>query len=321
MVTGPADVGKAASRAYRIAGARLAARSHWPLARVARALADEQRKLDELAVGHIAVRAGLELTYQRMAPTTQHAPRMLALLPGPNFAPWALAALLDTGLSDAETVRDDLVEAHLVEIASAGATGFRHRLHDLVRLLGRERAEREVSRQQRATALPPRLLAASLHLADFARRLCAPATGAAPPNSTATRKRWNTSSRPCCSPRERARPTAPVPRPGRRMCTDCWPGEAQALRCLGQSHRELGGHPAAADCFRQAASISEDLGDRLGAIRNSASCGARPRRRCTRSRRHSSRPVAPDRPAVAPKPRSGCGSGSVPGPGWPSAST
>ncbi|MGY0055265.1 ATP-binding protein [Streptomyces sp. LZ34] len=150
-----------------VAGARLAARPHWPLVRVARALADEQRKLDELAVGHIAVRASLELTYQGMAPTTQHALRMLALLPGPDFAPWALAALLDTGLADAETVLDDLVEVHLVEIASAGATGFRHRLHDLVRLLGRERAEREVSRQERAAALT-RLLGASLHLADFA---------------------------------------------------------------------------------------------------------------------------------------------------------
>lgn len=150
-----------------VTGARLAARPHWALAKVARALADEQRKLDELAVGHIAVRASLELTYSSMAPTIRHALRMLALLPGPDFAAWALAALLDTDLGRAETVLDELVEVHLVEVAAAGPTGVRYGLHDLVRLLGRERAEREARPQDRTAALT-RLLDASLHLADLA---------------------------------------------------------------------------------------------------------------------------------------------------------
>jgi tetratricopeptide (TPR) repeat protein len=43
------------------------------------------------------------------------------------------------------------------------------------------------------------------------------------------------------------------------------PGEAQALRCLGLSHRALGAYAPAAVSFRLAAAISEDLGDRLGA--------------------------------------------------------
>ncbi|MFJ3249975.1 AfsR/SARP family transcriptional regulator [Streptomyces sp. NPDC086782] len=150
-----------------VTGARLAARPHWPLAKVARALADEQRKLDELAVGHIAVRASLELTYRGMAPMTRHALRMLALLPGPDFAVWALAALLDMDLGRAEAVLDELVDVHVVEVAAAGATGARYRLHDLVRLLGRERAEREVSPLDRTDALT-QLLGASLHLADLA---------------------------------------------------------------------------------------------------------------------------------------------------------
>ncbi|EFL29612.1 response regulator [Streptomyces viridochromogenes DSM 40736] len=150
-----------------VAGARLAARPHWPLAKVARALADEQRKLDELAVGHIAVRASLELTYQQMTPATQRALRMIALLPGPNFAAWALAALLDADLPKAEAVLDDLVEVHLVQISSANATGIRYQLHDLVRLFARERAEQDVQEQDRTAALT-RLLGASLHLADLA---------------------------------------------------------------------------------------------------------------------------------------------------------
>ncbi|MFE7773482.1 BTAD domain-containing putative transcriptional regulator [Streptomyces sp. NPDC057445] len=151
-----------------VAGARLAARPHWPLATVARALADKERKLDELAVGHIAVRASLELTYQGMAASTQHALRMLSLLlPGPDFAAWALAALLDVDVSAAEAVLDDLVEVHLVRVGSVGATGIRYQLHDLVRLFGRERAVRAVRRQDRTAALT-RLVGASLHLADLA---------------------------------------------------------------------------------------------------------------------------------------------------------
>ncbi|WP_424862518.1 AfsR/SARP family transcriptional regulator [Streptomyces sp. MMS24-I29] len=150
-----------------VAGARLAARPHWPLNRVARALADEQRKLDELAVGHIAVRASLGLTYRGMAEATQRALGMLALLPGPDFAPWVPAALLDVDLSEAEAVLDDLVEVHLVQTGAVGATGIRYQLHDLVRLFAREHAERSLSYRDRAGALD-RLLGASLHLTDFA---------------------------------------------------------------------------------------------------------------------------------------------------------
>jgi DNA-binding SARP family transcriptional activator len=150
-----------------VAGARLAARPHWPLAKVAQALADEQRKLDELAVGHIAVRASLELTYQQMAPATQHALRMIALLPGPSFAAWALAALLDTALPEAEAALDDLVEVHLVQAGSMNANCIRYQLHDLVRLFARERTEQDVPERDRTAALT-RLLGASLHLADLA---------------------------------------------------------------------------------------------------------------------------------------------------------
>ncbi|MFF9571608.1 BTAD domain-containing putative transcriptional regulator [Streptomyces sp. NPDC014685] len=150
-----------------VAGARLAARPGWPLAKVARALADEQRKLDELAVGHIAVRASLELTYQQMTAATQHALRMIALLPGPSFAAWALAALLDAGLAEAEAVLDALVEVHLVQIGPTDTSGIRYQLHDLIRLFGRERAEQDVPERDREAALT-RLLSASLHLADRA---------------------------------------------------------------------------------------------------------------------------------------------------------
>ncbi|MEV0397472.1 ATP-binding protein [Polymorphospora rubra] len=150
-----------------VAGARLAARPHWPLVKVARALADEQRRLDELAVGDVAVRASLELTYRGMGKPAHRALQMLSLLPCTDFAAWALASMLETSVSQAEAILDDLVEVHLLEIGSVGATGIRYRLHDLVRLLGREQADQEITPQRRAAALG-RLRGACLSLADRA---------------------------------------------------------------------------------------------------------------------------------------------------------
>ncbi|KOT30172.1 response regulator [Streptomyces caelestis] len=410
-----------------VAGARLAARPHWPLAKMARALADEQRKLDELAVGHIAVRASLQLTYQQMSAATQHALCLITHLPGPSFAAWALAALLDTDLPEAEAVLDDLVEVHLVQTSSMNATRIRYQLHDLVRLFARERAEKDTPERERTAALT-RLLGASLHLADLAadtlsvdfqgisqldlaswqptpaeadqlladplawfnderqfliavaeqaldrREGVAPAAGLATALTTlfqvgshfddwerlqnrALKAALSSGDRHSAAkihrclgelttildrypealdhfeqallltegegPTYRASATAGLAYVHRLLgqyssavlhfeeaaelaesagnvnCfvyatnglgvidleqgrveaaiarfTKCLrvsraagyrPGEAQALRCLGQSHRALGDHPAAADAYRQAAEISEDLGDRLSA--------------------------------------------------------
>jgi DNA-binding SARP family transcriptional activator len=49
--------------AVRIAGARLAARPQWRLALLAERLADERRRLDELATGDLEVRASVALSY------------------------------------------------------------------------------------------------------------------------------------------------------------------------------------------------------------------------------------------------------------------
>ncbi|MEV4756679.1 tetratricopeptide repeat protein [Micromonospora sp. NPDC049559] len=149
-----------------VVGARLAARPHWSLSAMARALGDEHRKLDELVVGDIAVRASLELSYHGLDPRARYALRLLSLLDAPDFAPWALAALLDTAPVAAERLLDDLVEVHLVEPEPRDGTA-RYRLHDLVRAFARERALRDDPPARRAEALE-RLLGASLHLAETA---------------------------------------------------------------------------------------------------------------------------------------------------------
>lgn len=142
-----------------VAGARLAARPHWPLGAMAQALTDEHRKLDELTVGDIAVRASLELSYDGLNPNGRKAFRLLGRVGSPDFAPWALAALLDSSLREAEAVLDHLIEVHLVEPQAAN----RYRLHDLVRLFAFERS----SKEDDDTSLD-RLLGAALHLAEAA---------------------------------------------------------------------------------------------------------------------------------------------------------
>ena len=49
--------------AIRICAARLAARGHWKIATMAKRLRDERRRLDELKVGDLAVRASFQVSY------------------------------------------------------------------------------------------------------------------------------------------------------------------------------------------------------------------------------------------------------------------
>jgi DNA-binding SARP family transcriptional activator len=102
--------------AVRIAGARLAARQHRPLSWLVTRLADEHRRLDELAVGDLEVRASFALSYQGLKPELRRAFRLLGLVTAPDFAPWVLSALLDVPMAQAEDLLESLVDAQLVEV-------------------------------------------------------------------------------------------------------------------------------------------------------------------------------------------------------------
>src|SRR6185437_295038 len=64
--------------ALRIAGARLAARPHWRLATLARRLADDRRRLDELVYGDLSVRATISASYAGLPPRAREMLRRLA---------------------------------------------------------------------------------------------------------------------------------------------------------------------------------------------------------------------------------------------------
>ncbi|WP_431878774.1 BTAD domain-containing putative transcriptional regulator [Amycolatopsis sacchari] len=125
--------------AIRVAGARLSHRPHWTLTRLADRLSDEHRRLDELRVGDLAVRASVKLSYDQLPGSAARAFRGLGLLGPVQFPGWVVGAVLDR--PDAEDVLDVLVDAHLVEMVSADAGGQpRYRLHDLLRVYAAEQA-------------------------------------------------------------------------------------------------------------------------------------------------------------------------------------
>ncbi len=171
--------------AIRIAGARLAAREHWSLAHLSRLLRDERRRLDELAVGDLSVRASLALGYGALTAEERRAFRLLALLDAPTFTSWALAAVVDCSVEQADEHIDELLDAGLLRFTGTDHCGqFRYAFHDLVRLYGRECAEAEETAGERVGALT-RALGAWLTVAEMAdngltERVVADVRGTAP---------------------------------------------------------------------------------------------------------------------------------------------
>jgi hypothetical protein len=166
--------------AIRIAGARLAARPAWSLARLAGRLADEHQRLDELAAGDLEVRASIALSYRALSEQQQRVFRRLGLLEAPDFPAWVAAALLDLHPSRGDELIDGLVDAQLLEVAGEDAAGqLRYRFHDLLRVYARERAAAEDPGQDQDAALA-RAFGGWLALAETAdRRLPSPTVGVA----------------------------------------------------------------------------------------------------------------------------------------------
>jgi DNA-binding SARP family transcriptional activator len=166
--------------ALRIAGAKLAARPQWRLARLTDRLGDECRRLDELRAGDLEVRASVALSYQGRSDDERRLVRLLGLSDGPDFAVWAAAALQGVPLAVAEDQLERLVDAQLLQAADDAAGQARYRFHDLLRVFAAERAQREEPAAARQTAVR-RLLIAALTLAARAAAglefggLCVPA--------------------------------------------------------------------------------------------------------------------------------------------------
>ncbi|GAA1019646.1 SARP family transcriptional regulator [Acrocarpospora pleiomorpha] len=140
--------------AIRIAGAKLTSRRAWSLDLMADRLTSELRRLDELAVGDQEVRAGIELSYRALPGPARRGLRLLGLLGLPGFCAATVGALLGLPRDEAEDLIEGLVDAQLVEHTGTDGLGdLRYRIHDLVRIFARERAESEDEPQDRVAAV------------------------------------------------------------------------------------------------------------------------------------------------------------------------
>jgi DNA-binding SARP family transcriptional activator len=156
--------------AIRICAARLATRSGWTIRTMANRLRDEHRRLDELRVGDLAVRASFQVSFASLPTSAQpdgialaDAFRMLGLWHGPSISSAAAAALFGTTEDLAGDALEALVDAHLLESRSPD----RYKFHDLLRVYSSERAVADLSEQDRNAAIG-RLLRWYMRTADAA---------------------------------------------------------------------------------------------------------------------------------------------------------
>lgn len=125
--------------AVRVAAAKLAGRPHWTLRRLARRLADECRRLDELVLGDLDVRASIALSYRRLSEKQRQAFRLLGLLDMPDFPVSIVGGFLGEPQDEAEELAEALVDAQLLDVVKTGRKEqFRLRLNELVRLFALE---------------------------------------------------------------------------------------------------------------------------------------------------------------------------------------
>jgi DNA-binding SARP family transcriptional activator/Tfp pilus assembly protein PilF len=142
--------------AIRICAARLATRSGWTIRAMANRLRDEHRRLDELRVGDLAVRASFQVSFASLPGCADshgidpaRAFCLLGLWQGSSISPDAAAALFGTPGYLATDALEVLVDTHLLE--STGSD--RYQFHDLLRVYASERAARDLSGEDRAAAV------------------------------------------------------------------------------------------------------------------------------------------------------------------------
>jgi DNA-binding SARP family transcriptional activator len=156
--------------AIRICAARLATRSGWTVRSMANRLRDVHRRLDELRVGDLAVRASFQVSFASL-PGSEDAKgidparafRLLGLWQGPTISSAAAAALFGTHDYLAADALETLVDAHLLESKAPD----RYQFHDLLRVYSSERAEADLAAADREAAIG-RLLTWYMHTADAA---------------------------------------------------------------------------------------------------------------------------------------------------------
>lgn len=155
--------------ALQIAAGKLAVRGHWDIARMARRLEDESRRLDELSLDGTGVRATIAVSFETLPPSARRLLLLLGAFGATDFASWAAGPLLDVDVHDGADALDELVDARLVEVHTGTGVRARYRLHELVGVYAREVLAAEIPADERSAAVE-RLVRCTLFLARAAHR-------------------------------------------------------------------------------------------------------------------------------------------------------
>jgi DNA-binding SARP family transcriptional activator len=171
--------------AIRICAARLATRSGWSIRTLAGRLRDERRRLDEMRVGDLAVRASFEVSFTSLPARDDpggidpaRAFRLLGVWQGPSISSAAAAALFGVVDHLAQDALETLVDAHLLE--SVGPD--RYKFHDLLRVYSADRAMADLSAADRDAAIG-RLVGWYVRTADAAAQAISPHRYHVPPDA------------------------------------------------------------------------------------------------------------------------------------------
>ncbi|HEX2289882.1 MAG TPA: tetratricopeptide repeat protein, partial [Pseudonocardiaceae bacterium] len=141
--------------AIRLIAGRLRHHRDELLTDVAADLADHTAALDALVAEHLSVRTAFAWSYQLLTDEQRRAFRLLGWHPGPAITPVVITAVADVPPAQGRRLLRELMDHNLLEqLSLAGVPGGpRYRMHDLVRLYARERANAEEPPTQHAAAV------------------------------------------------------------------------------------------------------------------------------------------------------------------------
>jgi tetratricopeptide (TPR) repeat protein len=278
---------------------RVAHHPAWSITGLAAEFAAAADRLTELDAGDRAVRAAFELSYRDLTPRQQRVFRRAGLHPGPDFDPYAAAALADIPVSVAWAELEALYTDHLLDETTPG----RFQLHDLLRDYARTLAaadpaadndravDRLLDHYQHTTAAADRYLASLIVPAS---RTPAPASAGAvrgfddQMQALTWMRRERANLLACLEYAAGDRPARVVELTevlaGSLERDGPWPqarhlyrraaeaavqsgdslGQATALTRLGVIYQYTGEYSQAADLLRQALAIDEEIGYRVG---------------------------------------------------------
>lgn len=133
-----------------IAGARLAARSRWPVSEMVEAMVHERERLAALTMEEdMPVRTALDLSYGALPAEAARLYRLMGLFPGAMFDSGVAAAAAAVPRANAKRLLGALADANLLD----DATGSQYRFHDMTRIHAREMADQHESATARDEAV------------------------------------------------------------------------------------------------------------------------------------------------------------------------